>query len=436
MRDSFNGRTSVFQTENGSPILPSRTAECRGQRVYVSHMNSSLYSFLANIGGLGLLIAAVVVLTSPELISNHITASNQIPDVHLEQSATVISATSTPPETPEPEIIAENIDKTDTEEDTPDMQLDVPVAQPLEQATTSEVTRITNPYSFAPHESATLNQEARAALVNILCESSSKSLKSISGSGIIIDPRGIVITNAHVAQYALLADNLGAGVKCSIRTGSPARAVWHPKVLYFPAKWIEKHAVDITESRPVGTGEHDYALLFIAESIDGTLLPQSFPHLPYDAREKIGFAGDPILIAAYPAEFSGSSATRNALYVSSVFTNIKQMMTFDEQLVDMLSLGGTAVAQSGSSGGAVVNLWGYVIGMITTTSEGETTESRDLRAITFAHVDRSVRDHTGTGLQELLAHDPATQAANFITEARELSQKLIDEIEKKQSGNI
>ena len=46
-----------------------------------------------------------------------------------------------------------------------------------------------------------LNLKARRALVNILCTTKRGGLFSpISGSGVFIDPRGVILTNAHVGQ--------------------------------------------------------------------------------------------------------------------------------------------------------------------------------------------------------------------------------------------
>ena len=105
------------------------------------------------------------------------------------------------------------------------------------------------------------------------------------------------------------------------------------------------------------------------------------------------------------------------------------MLTFSQRLVDVISLGSVILAQGGSSGGAVVNGWGRLVGVVVTTSEGTTTASRDLRALTLAHVDRSLRQHTGTGLEDFLSADPAALNAQFQSEqGPALSQLLIDQI--------
>ncbi len=310
-----------------------------------------------------------------------------------------------------------------------------PTTQPT--ATTSqntpssnEVHRIDNPYPFPPRTAGDLDTIARAALVNIFCQTNGSSLNSISGSGTIIDPRGVILTNAHVAQYILLASDPQIDLQCYIRTGSPAEARWKASILYMPAAWVYEHAQDISLSHPKGTGEYDYALLFITGSVDGTPLPSRFPYLPFDTREAIAFTTDSVLLAGYPAEFAGGSATRSSLYPTSVFTQIGDLLTFNEKTVDTISLGSVALAQSGSSGGAVVNLWGQLVGLITTTSEGATTAERELRAITLSYVSRDLQRKTVSTLAGFLAGNVSAKAAQFMTnDAPALAKQIINYIQ-------
>lgn len=288
-------------------------------------------------------------------------------------------------------------------------------ATPAVSASSNQVVRVENPYSGAPESFSTINDSSRAALVNILCMSMG-TLKPISGSGILIDPRGVILTNAHVAQYVLLAQSPQVRLSCYIRSGSPAVTRSVPTVLYIPPVWVQKHASDLRTSRPVGTGEHDYALLLIDRSTDGTPLPPSFPFLSVDTREAIGFVDDQVLVASYPAEFLGSYAAQNELYSSGTITTIKQLLTFGVNSVDVISLGGVIQAQSGSSGGAVVNAWNRLIGLITTTSEGATTEDRDLHAITLSYISRDLAIQTKYDLSGILAGDVRAESQEFMVE--------------------
>lgn len=289
--------------------------------------------------------------------------------------------------------------------------------------------RIENPYSFGTKTPVVVDAEARAAVVNIFCRSRDPQLLSTSGSGVLIDPRGVILTNAHLGQYFLLDSGSAIDLSCSIRTGSPVRPTYRARVLYLPKAWVEENAPGIAERKATGSGEYDFSLLLIDSRIDGAALPATFPFLPPDTREAIGFTDDVVLVAGYPAEFLSGGATQNNLSITTTFATIGELLTFTRRVVDVISLGNIPLAQGGSSGGAVVNAWGFLVGIVTTTSEGETTASRDLRAITLAHVDRSLTAHTGADLSSFLSQDlPGTAQLFEEAEAPALSQRLIDAI--------
>ena len=281
-------------------------------------------------------------------------------------------------------------------------------------ANTAQAARIQNPYTFAPQSFTTINTNARAALVNILCmPRGGGSLAPISGSGVMIDPHGVILTNAHVAQYVLLSEDSVVNLTCQIRIGAPAGAAYTAEVLYMPPVWVNTHATEINTTHPMGTGEHDYALLRITGTTNGTALPASLPYLPFDTREAIGFVGDQVLGASYPAEFLGGMAAENALYSVSSVSPISQLLTFVSNTVDVISIGGVVEAQSGSSGGSVTNQWGYLIGLIATTSDAPTTAARDLRAITLSYINRDIKIQTGSDLNTFLSGDLVTKEDSF-----------------------
>ena len=294
----------------------------------------------------------------------------------------------------------------------------IPIAtstQPAHKNPEGQAVRIKGPYSFAPVPFESINAITRAALVNILCSPrGAGSLSPVSGSGVIIDQRGVILTNAHVAQYVLLAQSARTNLTCTIRTGSPATPRWSAEVLYIPPVWVEAHAHEITTDRPSGTGEHDYALLRITGSVDQSPLPDPFPYVAPDTREAIGFQGDQVLAVSYPAEFLAAGA-QFTMYPASSITTIGQLMTFVAKTVDLISLGGIIEAQGGSSGGAVVNPWARLIGIITTTSEGDTTAARDLRAITLSYISRDLAVQTQFDLATILGGDVVAQALDFNT---------------------
>ncbi len=244
----------------------------------------------------------------------------------------------------------------------------------------------------------------------------------------MIDPRGIVLTNAHVAQYVLIAESGKTDLECSVRTGAPAVAKWVPVALYVPSAWINIHAADIIKSHALGTGEHDFALLYMAATVDGSPRPPSFAYVAPDTREAVAFVDDTVLAASYPVEFVGGSVIQSDLFPVTSITTVRQLFTLSTAKADVLSLGGIIGAQSGSSGGGVVNQWGRLVGIITTTSDGATTGARDLHAITTAYINRDLIALTGSSLSETLASDPRSGAEAFLPAAAALADKLISVI--------
>jgi len=389
-------------------------------------MSPRTQSFLAIIGAVGITAVAVLILTQ------------SIPwDVSLPQTedapSDLVKTTTDTPQTASAQASVATTSETQTVNSKVKSEPINKEEIPAESATTSdtlEAKRIKNPYPFPPKTFLAVNEETRPALVNILCSARAGSLRPISASGVIIDPRGVILTNAHVAQYVLLASDRKIDLSCVIRVGSPARARFIPEILYIPPAWVREHAQELNTSRPLGTGAHDYALLRITGTTDGTPVPAIFPYLPLDVRENIGFTDDIVLVASYPAEFIGGMTAQLNLYPVSSVTAIKGLLTFSEEgTVDIVSLGGIIGAQSGSSGGAIVNGWGRLIGLISTTSEGKTTAERDLRAITLSYISRDISVQSGLDLQTILGGNVEAEASAFnASEAPALLELLIDQI--------
>lgn len=401
-------------------------------------MRSPLNSLLAILAGLALITLAAILmfaLHAPEQAYINEPAASSQPAAAAAATTTnnapaiTTAATTTPAKTSEPKraaIVPAKPAPSTTVASTPEN-----TAVQSHDSATNEVARVQHPYSYPPFSFETINTSARSALVNILCmPRGGGSLHPISGSGVIIDPQGVILTNAHVAQYVLLSEDPRVDLTCEIRTGNPAAARWRAEVLYLPPVWIQEHASDIVVSHPTGTGEHDYALLHVTGNIDGTPLTD-LPYLQVDTREAIAFLDDQILAAAYPAEFVGGITARYDLFPASSVTTVKKLLTFNAGTVDVLSLGGIIEAQGGSSGGAVVNQWGRLVGIIVTTSEGATTGERDLRALALSYIDRDIKAQSGASLDTILDGNVSTLAANFNANVSPiLLKQLIDVIDK------
>ena len=107
-----------------------------------------------------------------------------------------------------------------------------------------------------------------------------------------------------------------------------------------------------------------------------------------------------------------------------MFGSVKQLFTFKESTVDVVSLGGSAAAQEGSSGGAVINAQGGLRGVITTSTIEGATSARNLSAITASYIRRDYEASMGAPLTSLLALPSAAAISSFAPKAIELGDLL------------
>ncbi len=275
-----------------------------------------------------------------------------------------------------------------------------------------------SPQAISPREdSATA---LRLALVNIICYAPANSvLHSISGSGVIVDKKGIILTNAHVAQYFLLANQ---GVSCSIRTGGPAVDKYKASLMYISPEWLRANASVLTETSPSGTGEYDFAFLAVTSGTTPSELPRSFPYVPLVAEPSP--IGTPVIIASYAAQSLGFNQIQSDLFPTVVLDSVRDVFTFASSTVDAFALSGSAAAQEGSSGGGVVDSQGNLIGILTTSTVSGNLSTRTLHAITATYLRTEYANETGQALDLLFAQPPTTAALSFASQIPALESIL------------
>jgi S1-C subfamily serine protease len=299
----------------------------------------------------------------------------------------------------------------------------------VSQQTPSSQTQVVSKPVLPPPDFETINNNGRKVIVNILCTTDGNELSPISGTGVIVGQSGLILTNAHIGQYLLLKDfRKPDSISCVARTGSPAYPKYKLELVYISPTWVNANKRLLKEENPKGTGENDYAFLRISSNVDNSPLPQGFYYVPMNISEDIARL-QPVLLISYPAGFLGGLSILQDLNITSSVTLVSDLFTYSQNTIDLISVPGTVLSQKGSSGGAVIDRFTTLIGIITTSTEGETTDKRDLRAITLAYINRSLQSEFGISLEQFIQADPAEFAKKFqeIT-APTLTKIITDEL--------
>ncbi len=309
-------------------------------------------------------------------------------------------------------------------EESPVATSTLPGATVIEESLPAAVATAPKPLDTKKLDAAVL--AAGNAAVNILCTTSGSPYKPISGSGVFIDSKGVILTAAHIGQYFLLKDYPKKdSIRCVVRAGSPAKDAYIADLLYVSTHWVTANQGTLAEARPTGTGESDFALLYVTGSVSRTPLPPSFPALALSSSD--AHTGDTVVLAAYGAEFIAAADITRALPLIVDGGVVERVYTFGEDTIDLLSIEGSNTAQEGSSGGAAVSLDGKLIGLITTSSDEVSLDARHVRAITPRHIRKAFELDAGMRLEGYLGSAPlADLAAAFGARAESLKRLLIE----------
>ena len=269
------------------------------------------------------------------------------------------------------------------------------------------------------------------ALVNVFCTyTTDEYIRTTTGTGFFIDPDGVILTNAHVAQFLLLEDAVDeAGeTRCVIRNGNPAAEAYLAELLYLPPAWVQENADVLNDEVPMGTGERDYALLYVASRISNEPLPARFPSLEVSTELlPTSIKNKDVVAAGYPAQDLLSNGPATDLIPVQAETSISELYTFGSNYADVIAIRGSAVGAEGASGGPVLNEDGQVIGMIVTRGDDASDGIGSLRAITLSHVDRTITEETGFNLERNASGNLALRSEVF---ARTLSPFLLQLLEQ------
>jgi hypothetical protein len=258
----------------------------------------------------------------------------------------------------------------------------------------------------------------RESLVNIYCQYKTDThIRTTTGTGFFINAKGVILTNAHVAQFLLLEDSGYAPgtVECIIRSGDPATPRYEAELLYISPNWIFENASLISDEHPRGTGERDYALLYVSASLNKEPLPVRFPALPFDvALLPRNTEGKTVITGGYPAGALLRGGADAALAPVVAGSTIGSLYTFGSNYADLFAVAESPVGEEGASGGPIVESGtGKTIGLIVTRGDEALEGPRSLRALTLSYLDRSMQEETGFSLAQNMQGDVALRGGVF-----------------------
>ena len=279
--------------------------------------------------------------------------------------------------------------------------------------------------TVAPTAPFTFNPAWKDAVVNLFCTDMNDG-GVMSGSGVIIDPRGVILTNAHVAADHIFGEWPAKKLNnCVVRTGSPAYPLYRARIVYMPKQFV----AEMVESQYVPEGENattygirDYTLMYITEPIsETTKMPAAFPYIPISAQPTLK-AGERVYLIGYGANFLGYEALVKALSqiaTSSIVT--RQAALAKRTTPDALLFNGNLAAQHGSSGGAVIGSDGTVTGLLTffVSDTGISTNDKVLAAISSEYILNDFKAETGMTMQAYLDGDLARKAQDYLAKVHE-----------------
>lgn len=220
------------------------------------------------------------------------------------------------------------------------------------------------------------------AVVQIFCRTQALLF---SASGVIVNERGLILTNAHVADVVKKSGE----EQCEARHGNPASSFAGVSVVF---------VADTTAKIPdTQVPQRDLAFLTLRDARESfAVAPISLAVLDINT---------PLYTLGYPSEFlQGVAATDRSNLVFSILP-VGGLADIDGNgnTAEGYIFKGGIILQQGSSGTALFRRDGSVAGIIFATTKGATTADRNGIALMTPYIDAILQLETGQGLAEFIA---------------------------------
>ncbi len=263
-------------------------------------------------------------------------------------------------------------------------------------------------------------------VVNVVCmEKTIAYTKLSTGSGVVISPTGLVLTNAHVAYPFLQSPQFDRNTySCSVRRENIPNFGYNAEIVYYPIDWLNANSEVIKDPSPVGTGEDDYAILAITTPIGPAPRSTSFQAASLAVSVSDLRAETPVTVAGYPSVNSGVFDVDANPGLKVAQSTIKEFFTFSTRSLDIMQTGVNQVARRGSSGGGVFS-GNNLYGLIVTTNQND--EGSYVNALTLPYIKQDFRNDTGQELDEFVSKPLDSLVSQFSSTYKIRLQDLISQ---------
>lgn len=329
----------------------------------------------------------------------------------------------------QPNIVDDPVSKTETkvgteiipQTETKVIEIQKEITQSI-QRPVQEIIEDIVPISTIPSSTPTFS--IQNAVVNIMCLEKTKSYTRLStGSGVIVSPSGIVLTNAHVAFPFLQTKQFDDDTySCSIRPENIPNYGYNAELVYFPLDWLRRNKFIMSDPSPVGTGEKDYAFLIITTPLGPTPKSPTFAHASTNVNLSSLQTNTEVIAAGYPGLNSGVFEIDSSPGLQIAKTYIVDFFTFSGRTYDVLQTGTNNVAKRGSSGGGIFKedrLYGLIV---TTNSNGQGSY---INALTIPYIKRDFENDTGIVFDDFLYSSHELLRLRFNTSYKNVLKSII-----------
>ena len=268
------------------------------------------------------------------------------------------------------------------------------------------------------------------AIVNIFCSQRiGKLRRTITGSGILINNDGTVLTNAHVAEFPFLSET-NQNIVCLARYGNPANGALSIKVAFISPEWVKEYGKYVNTEGTPQTGKADFAILKIQKptrdtrsTLGAIAVQKTLPNI-----------GDTVFALAYPADILGDKGVDSSLFMQKEKLSLANTYSIEVTPDDILETSPSSiVGQRGSSGGALTDQDGHLIGMITMVVDSNSKNSLNskkaattIRALSMNHIDFEISKYSSESLADVVNHGSKEIDANFTGSYRDYLSKLLN----------